>query len=227
MRTPTLMSRYLLVSPAILCAMLLTACGKPSPSPAPADQPPPSPTEEAPASAPAPSEVPPPDESPAAPAQPSPDAPPPTESSPAPKPTAAANEPALDSMQLAGPAAKSSAKLSVPVDLHYSFDGQPLANQPVTLHLAAVPRVTGTHLTVSFKKVQGIDVTTGGALNVQKATAHGAYRQQYAVTRQASAPAEIRVLVTMDLPEGQAFGFFSVPFEAAPKPGKQDSVKQR
>ncbi len=123
---------------SILIVALLAGC-KPAPQAdaqrvsAPASQ---APADAAPA--PAPSETPPSDDTPAAPAQPAPDAPPPTEPSPAPKPTAS-NEPALESMQTA----KAPAKLSVPVDLKYSFDGDPLANQPVTLHLAAVPRVGG------------------------------------------------------------------------------------
>jgi hypothetical protein len=53
---------------------------------------------------------------------------------------------------------------------------------------------------------------------VQKASANGAYRQQYSVTRQSAGPTELRVLVTMDLPEGSGFGFFSIPL---------DSVKDR
>ena len=61
---------------------------------------------------------------------------------------------------------------------------------------------------------------------MQKASAHDAYRQQLSITRDASAP-ELRVLVTMDLPEGSSFGFFSIPFEPGKKSQKQDSVKQR
>ncbi|HEX6638946.1 MAG TPA: hypothetical protein VF033_14920 [Steroidobacteraceae bacterium] len=168
-----------------------------------------------------PAEVPPPEDTPAAPAQPPPEAPPPTEPSPAAKPTSAV-EPALDSMRTA----RAPAKLSVPVDLKYSFDTEPLANQPVTLHLAAVPRVPGTNLTVSVKAADGIRVASAGNLNVQKVSANGAYRQQFSVTRQASVP-ELRVLITMDLPEGSGFGFYSIPFDAGKKSQKPDSVKQR
>src|SRR4051812_26700284 len=124
---------------SILIAALLAGC-KPVPQ-ADAPKETAAPAAEAPAAAspaPAPSEAPP-DQAPAAPVQPAPDAPPPTEPSPTSKPTAA-NEPALESMQTA----QAPAKLSVPVDLKYSFDGDPLANQPVTLHLAAVPRIAGT-----------------------------------------------------------------------------------
>lgn len=169
-----------------------------------------------------PSEVPPPEDTPAAPAQPRPDAPPPTDPSPAAKPTAGEREPALESMQTA----RAPAKLSVPVDLKYSFDTEPLANQPATLHLAAVPRVPGTNLAVSVKAADGVRVASAGKLNVQKASANGAYRQQLTITRQASVP-ELRVLVTMDLPEGSAFGFFSIPFDAGKASRKLDSVKQR
>ena len=49
-------------------------------------------------------------------------------------------------------------------------------------------------------------------LTAQKANASQAYRQQLTVTRHADAPAELRVLVTMDVAEGSAFSYFSVPF---------------
>ena len=216
--------KIFLASPAALLAALLVACDPAPPkddAPAqatPVPAPEQSPAEVAPESTPAPSE-----ETPADLAPPAPDAPPPTEPSPAPKPTAA-NEPSLASMLSARP----SAKLGVPVDLKYSFDGDPLANQPVTLHLAAVPRVAGTNLGVSIKAVEGIQVASAGGIAVQKANANGAYRQHFSVTRQASAPAELRVLVTMDMPEGTGFGFYSVPLDAGTKSQKQrDSVKQR
>ena len=121
-----------------------------------------------------------------------------------------ASQPPLESMKTA----KAPAKLSVPVDLKYHFDTEPLANQPAMLHLAAVPRVAGTNLRVSVKDVDGIQVAAGGVLNVQKASANGAYRQQYSVTRQGTGPTELRVLVTMDLPEGSGFGFFSIPLDS-------------
>src|SRR5690348_5882866 len=198
-----------LAASTALLAFALAACDPaPKVDDASKQPPPPAPTSEAPAeSTPAPSEVPPPDESPAAPAQPAPEAPPPTDPSPAPKPTAAISEPALESMK----SARAPAKAGVPVDLRYSFDGDPAANQPVTLHLAAVPRAAGTNLGVSIKTVPGIQVAAAGTLAVQKANADNAYRQHFSVTRQASAPAELRVLVTMDMPEGTGFGFYSIP----------------
>jgi hypothetical protein len=200
---------------ALLAAGLLAACSKPTATPevpppaAPAGEAP-APTVPPPASEDTP---PPPADAPTAPAQPSPDAPPPTEPSPAPKPTSAANEPALESMKAAIP----SAKAGVPVDLRYTFDGAVAPDLPVVLHLAAVPRVTGSNLKVTVKQVDGLRVSTGG-LEVQKASASSVYRQQLSVTRLATGPAEIRVLVTMGVGEGSSFGFFSIPL---------DSVKQR
>jgi hypothetical protein len=196
MSTPSLRATIPLLASATLLGLVLAACSRPAPS---GDQePPPAPTTDTPTPA-----VP-------QPAEPASDAPPePASMSEA----VLAGQPALESMK----AAKAPAKLSVPVDLKYSFDTEPLTNQPVMLHLAAVPRVPGTNLTVSVKAVEGIQVSSG-ALNVQKASANGAYRQQFSVTRQSTAPAELRVLVTMDLPEGSGFGFFSIPL---------DSVKQQ
>lgn len=120
--------------------------------------------------------------------------------SPAPAP------PRLEDMQLA----KTASKLGVPVDLRYQFDAPPEPGRPATLHLAAVPRVPGSNLTVSIKETAGIDAVSA-PLTAQKASAKQAYRQQLSVTRHAGAPAELRVLVTMDAPEGQAFGYFGVP----------------
>ncbi len=104
--------------------------------------------------------------------------------------------------------------MGVAVDLRYQFDGAAVAGQPVTLHLAAVPRVAVSNLSVSIKPVAG--VTAGASdMRAEKATAGAVYRKQLSVTRQAEGPTELRVLVTTDLPQGRAFSYFSVPFAAA------------
>ena len=115
--------------------------------------------------------------------------------------------PALDGMQLA----KAGSKLGVPVDLRYQFDAAVEPGRPATLHLAAVPRVEGSNLSVRIKETPGIEAFAA-PLTAQKASASQAYRQQLTVTRHANAPAELRVLVTMDVAEGSAFSYFSVPF---------------
>lgn len=148
------------------------------------------------------------------PAQPAPAAPSPVEPS--------AKEPGLESMNLATP----SAKMSVAVDVRYSFDSAALPGQPVTLHLAAVPRVNGSNLTVSVKEVAGVQLAAG-PLNLQKANGSDVYRRQFSVTRSADSPTQLRVLVTMDYASGSGFGFFSVPLDGGTNAQKQDSVKQR
>jgi hypothetical protein len=126
-------------------------------------------------------------------------------------------EPGLSSMQLALPPSKR----SVAVDLRYQFDGDVKAGQPVTLHLAAVPRVEGSNLQVSIKADAGIQATKSSAISVQKATASTAYRERISVTKLGTGPSELRVLVSMDTPEGSAFGWFGVPLNGAPAPDKQ------
>jgi hypothetical protein len=74
-----------------------------------------------------------------------------------------------------------------------------------------VPRAAGTNLSVSIKEEAGIDFAAA-PIRAQKASAGTAYRQQVSVTRAANGPAELRVLVTMDMPIGQAHSWFSVPF---------------
>jgi hypothetical protein len=139
-----------------------------------------------------------------------------------PKPTASA-EPGLESMQTAAP----SAKLSVPVTLRYSFDGEVLPGQPVTLHLAAIPRVAGARLQVSVKPVEGLQIASG-PVQFQKVNASTAYRQQLSVTRGAAGPDGIRVLVTMEMAEGSGFGYFTIPLASGITAQKQQhSVKQR
>jgi hypothetical protein len=205
----------------ILAVTLLAGCARPAPPPQAA------PVEAPPAVAPAIPDAPPaetvpaPDGAPATPAQPAPDAPPPAEPSAVPKPTAA-NEPRLESMSLATP----SAKMSVAVDLRYSFESAALPGQPVTLHLAAVPRVKGTNLSVSVKEVAGVRLAPG-PLNLQKANGSDVYRKQLSVTRGADSPTQLRVLVTMDYGSGSGFGFFTVPFDSGTNAQKQESVKQR
>ena len=110
--------------------------------------------------------------------------------------------------------ATASSKLGVPVELRYQFDAPVEPGRPVTLHLAAVPRVEGENLTVSIREVAGIDAVAA-PMTARKASIDQAYRQQLSVTRHAGAPspAELRVLVRMDVAEGSAFGYFSVPLE--------------
>ena len=204
---------------AALLALALSGCGKP-PTPGEPTAAPPAPATETPA----PAAVPAPDAAEPVPS-PTPDAPPPTEPSAVPKPTAN-NEPSLASMHLAQP----SAKISVPVDLRYQLDGEALPNQPVTLHLAAVSRVTGGNLRVTVKQVAGVQLAAG-PLELQKTTvadaSGGVYRQQLSVTRSATGPDHLRVLVTMDMSEGNGFGYFTVPLTSGNAPQKQQSVKQR
>jgi len=199
---------------ALLLSTLLAACDRPAPA---SEATPPAPAAEAPP----PAETAPPDATPAVPVQPAPDAPPPTEPSAAPKP-AAAVEPNLDSMSVATP----NAKISVAVDLRYQFDGPALPNQPVILHLAAVPRAAGSKVNLSVKPVSGVRFA-GGALRQQKNDGGEVYRQEFSITRDNTAPSELRVLVTMETPVGSSFGFFSVPFDSGTSAQKQDSVKQR
>ncbi len=205
-------------------AMLLTLAGcnrppaeLPAPAPAPAETPAPDA-----APVPAPGAESPKSATPADPAQPEATPPPPEEPSAVPKPTAAA-EPAVASMRVAQP----SAKLSVAVDLRYQFDTEPLPNQPVTLHLAAVPRVGGSNLRVSVKPAEGVQLGSSGALQIQKASPAGIYRQQMSVTRTADGPQSLRVLITMDMGEGRAFGYYSIPLSGGTTAQKLDSVKQR
>jgi hypothetical protein len=206
---------HLRLAAILLGSTLLSGCEKKPPAadaPAAADPAPAQDQATAPADVPA-SDAPPPDTTtpaepnPADPAQPSSDAPPPTEPSPAPKPTAA-NEPVLDAMRLATP----SAKMTVAADLRYQFDSAPLAGQPATLHLAAVARVPGQNLRISLKEAPGLQFAAGPA-GIQKVNSSSIYRQQFSVTRNASAPDSLRVLVTMESPAGSGFGFFTIPLE--------------
>jgi hypothetical protein len=122
--------------------------------------------------------------------------------------------------------ARASAKISVPVDLRYQFDGPFLANQPVMLHLAVVPRVAGSKLTVTVSPVAGLRMDAA-SLTVQKASVDGVYRQQFSMTPAESAPEALRVMVTMDMDQGStAFGFFTVPLTSGTTAQKQHSVKQ-
>lgn len=122
--------------------------------------------------------------------------------------------------------ASSTSKLGVPVDLRYSFDGAVEAGRPVTLHIAAIPRAEGSNLSVTIKEDPGIQASAA-PITAQKASAGTAYRRQLSVTRLAGGPAELRVLVTMDMPIGQAHSWFSVPLNPPASATKQDPVKMQ
>lgn len=139
----------------------------------------------------------------------------------APSATAAlmTREPELSAMKLATP---ESSKLGVPVDLRYSLDGAVEPGRPVTVHLAAVPRVEGTNLNVSIKEDPGLQFAAAPFV-AQKASSSTAYRQQLSVMKLATGPAELRVLITMQVGETSAFSWFGVPLTAeaaAPAAGK-------
>jgi hypothetical protein len=153
---------------------------------------------------------------------PAPEPPPPEVPAGAAAVAAVSAEPELGAMQLA----TVSSKLGVPVDLRYQFDGKVEQGRPVILHLAAVPRVAGSNLRVSIKQEPGMEASAG-AINVMKASATSAYRQQLSITRRAGGPRELRVLVTMDMPEGSGFGYYSVPFEPLAVAGKGERSEQR
>lgn len=202
---------------AVGVALLFTACGNPSPpaEPSPAVPAPQAPAVAPPASASVPEAM----------------------QAPAPVPAAATQAPAMSEpsrkIAIADPALSAmalaevrSSKIGVPVDLRYQFDGDVDSGQAVTLHLAAVPRVPGDNLKVSIKDVSGIRLSAG-PMNAQKVSASTAYRQQLSVSKLAGGPKELRVLVTMDLPEGAAFGWFSVPFSAALPASKVAPVKMQ
>jgi hypothetical protein len=128
--------------------------------------------------------------------------------------------PALASMTLA----QAPQKMGVPVDLSYHFEGDVKTGQQVTLHLAAVPRVAGSNLAIRIKEDPRIR-TTGRDLGARKASASTAYRQQVSVTKLASGPTELQVLVTMEVPEGSAHSWFNIPFDGTPTVSKQRSTK--
>jgi hypothetical protein len=213
MRTHKLEGTMSAAATIALLALTLAGCDRPAPQVAPATAPE---STAPPAAAPAI-----PDAPPTEPAAPAPDAPPPAEPSAVPKP-ATSNEPRVESMLAAIP----SSKMGVAVDLHYSFDGEVLPNQPVMLHLAAVPRVSGGNMKVSVQQAEGLEMAAG-PLTVQKANASSVYRQQFSLTRHAGTPAPLRVLVTMQMGENTGFGYFTIPLDGGTTAQKQESVKQR
>jgi hypothetical protein len=72
--------------------------------------------------------------------------------------------------------------------------------------------VAGSNLKISIKQTEGVQFGSSGPLRVQKATPSGLYRQQLSVTRASAGTQSLRVLVTMDMGEGVAFGYYSIPF---------------
>jgi hypothetical protein len=135
----------------------------------------------------------------------------------------AKQDPPLESMRVAIP----SAKMSVAVDLRYSFDGEALPNQPVTVNLAAVPRVAGGTMQVSVQNAPGLQIVAA-PLSVQKTNASGVYRQQFSLTRLAATAEPLRVLVKMQMGEQSGFGYFTIPLDpAGTNAQKLESVKQR
>jgi hypothetical protein len=218
MRTNKLDPAMRVMGAVALLATLLGGCSKTVPSDTPAAKP----AAEAPASQPPTQSAPSPGDTP--PPQPSQEAP------PSPDPSAADNprlalELDLDRMSLATP----SAKMSVPAELRYSFESDVAAGQPALLNLAAIPHAPGAALRISVQEEQGLQIAAG-PMRTQKASALAIYRQQVSVTRLAGGPANVRVLVRMQMGEDSSFGYFSIPLDRSPalesRKQKPDLVKQ-
>jgi hypothetical protein len=116
--------------------------------------------------------------------------------------------------------AHADAKLGVPVELRYSFDDAVQVGRPVTLNLAAVPQVDGGNLMLGLKEQPGIQAANT-PLTVKAASAGGVYRDRMSVTQIEGGPAEVRVFVKMDLPQGSAFSWYTVPFAPPASAGKR------
>jgi hypothetical protein len=125
--------------------------------------------------------------------------------------SASAAAPPLEQM----PLAQASEAMSVPVDVHYS-SGNATAGQPVTLHLAFVPRVAGENLRVEFPRSKTATVETTKADFVQqKADASSVIRRSIVVTPHQDLGVRVRVIVSMDVEGGRFFSVFSIPVGAA------------
>jgi hypothetical protein len=96
----------------------------------------------------------------------------------------------------------------------------------VLLHLAAVPRIEGSNMTVSIKEVGGLRAV-GNALRENRVQARAAYRQQLSVLREPNGPTELRVLVTMDMPVGTGFSYFTVPLTGGASSSRPAAEAQR
>ncbi len=194
---------------ATLLATLLAGCSSETkplpPDAAPAIAPAPAPAPDA--STPAPDVTPAPEAIPPDPAPPTDTVPPPTDPAATAKPTSA-QLPDLDSMRLA----KTSGKLGVAADVRYSFESAATPNQPVTLNIAVVPRVTGQILEFSLQPTEGVQIAAGPVTRL-KINQADTLRQQYSITRTAGTPRTLRVLVTHQWDGGSAFGFYSIPFD--------------
>ena len=117
--------------------------------------------------------------------------------------------------------ARAAGKASVPVDVRYQLDGTPVRDQPLTLQLALIPRVTGQNLRVEFPPSRSVVIESGGtSFARQKADAAGVYRHTLLVTPRDAAGGEVRVLVSMDVEGGRYFGIFSIPLNQAPAAAK-------
>lgn len=80
----------------------------------------------------------------------------------------------------------------------------------MALHLAVIPRLSGSNLTVTIEPANGVR-SSANTLRAQLAEGQLAYRQQLSVTRDANGPAEMVILVTMDGADGRISRRFSLP----------------
>lgn len=112
-------------------------------------------------------------------------------------------------------------KMTLPVDVRYQLAGTPVRDQPTTLELALVPRVSGQNLHVEFPESDSVTIESGGApFRQQKVTAATAVRRSLVITPRTRDAGELRVIISMDAEGGRYFGIYSIPFGAGPMSGE-------
>ena len=111
-----------------------------------------------------------------------------------------------------------SGKIGVPVDVRYQYAGTITAGQPVSLHIAVIPRVEGRNLKIELPRTAGL--ASGGKSPASavfgKAAAADTLRYTVELTPLAGAPDHVPLIVSMDVGGGHFFSVFPIPLAAAP-----------
>jgi hypothetical protein len=124
-------------------------------------------------------------------------------------PTATASAPSMLRAPLVG-------KRGVPADVRYRFESSVELNKATGLVVEVKPHIVVDKMSVEVKGSGGVRVDAAPVAAIQKALPSQIYRQNLSITPLAEGADAVQVMITMESPEGLAFGIYQIALKDTP-----------
>ncbi len=107
-------------------------------------------------------------------------------------------------------------KRGVPADVRYRFDSSVELNKATGLVVEVKPHIVVDKMSIEVKGPAGVRVDSAPSAAIQKALPSQIYRQNLSVTPLVANAEAVQVMVTMESPEGLAFGIYRIALKDTP-----------